>query len=154
MKRMTSPGILQAIIAAGLLSAGLQLQARAWGAADAEPLELRRIMLELGKNMQTVTDGISREDWEQVAKIAPRIAEHPQPSAGEKVRILSFVGADMGRFKGYDEQTHQAARALADAAARRDGKGAIAAFAGVQNSCLACHQSFRKPFVEHFYGQR
>lgn len=30
----------------------------------------------------------------------------------------------------------------------------ISSFATLQNSCLACHQSFHKMFVEHFYGQR
>lgn len=121
--------------------------------AGTQPLELRRIMQELGKNMQDVTAGISREDWALVASIAPRIADHPQPPISEKMRILSFVGTDMGRFKGYDGKTHQAARALEEAAAGGDGNSVIAAFANLQGSCLACHQSFRKPLVAHFYGQ-
>lgn len=129
--------------------------AQAWadGATEPQPLELRKIMQQLGKNMQSVTDGISREDWALVAQVAPRIAEHPQPPIGERMRILTYVGADMGRFKGYDEQTHKAARALEDAAARSDGFQVISAFAELQNTCLACHQAFRKPFVEHFYGR-
>jgi cytochrome c556 len=68
------------------------------------------------------------------------------------MRILSFIGADTGKFKGHDEKTHLAARALEQAAARSDGQAVISSFATLQNSCLACHQSFRKPFVEHFYG--
>ncbi len=138
----------------GMLLASICLQAWADDVDKAKPLALRKIMQDLGKNMQGVTDGISREDWEMVRKIAPLIADHPQPPLVEKMRILSFVGADAGKFKGYDEKTHQAARALEEAAARSDGKSVIAAFANLQNSCLACHQSFRKPFVEHFYGQR
>ncbi len=34
-----------------------------------------------------------------------------------------------------------------------DGQAAISSFATLQNSCLSCHQSFRKPFVEYFYAQ-
>lgn len=137
----------------GALLAGACSPARADDADKTKPLELRGIMQELGKNMQAVTDGISREDWALVARIAPRIAEHPQPPVGEKMRIMAFIGADMGKFKGYDEKTHQAAQALEQAAMRGDGQAVISSFATLQNSCLACHQSFRKPFVEHFYGQ-
>jgi cytochrome c556 len=143
-----------AVSVLGALLTGASPQALAENAAEAKPLELRRIMQELGKNMQAVTDGISREDWALVARIAPQIAEHPQPPAGEKMRIMAFIGADMGKFKGHDEKTHQAAQALEQAATRSDGQSVISSFATLQNSCLACHQSFRKPFVEHFYGQR
>ena len=42
---------------------------------------------------------------------------------------------------------------LLRAVRRSDGQAVIASFETLQNSCLACHQDFRKPFVEHFYGQ-
>lgn len=119
----------------------------------ANSTELRKIMQELGKNMQTVTDGISREDWALIKETAPLIADHPQPSFSEKLKTLSFIGSNVGKFRDYDKQTHQAARELELAAMKLDGGMVIAAFARLQNSCLACHQSFRKPFVEHFYGQ-
>lgn len=145
-----------AILAAAMASAAASLapQARAEGNASKEPMELRRIMQELGRNMQAAADGISREEWVRVAEIAPRIAEHPQPPLGEKKRLLGFVGSEAGRFRRFDQQTHQAAKSLEQAARRGDGEAVIAAFASVQNACLACHQSYRKPFLEHFYGQR
>lgn len=71
----------------------------------AEPLEFQKVMKELGKNMQTVTDGISREDWELVARTAPLIAKHPQPPTEEKQRIISFMGLQMSKFKSFDMQT-------------------------------------------------
>ena len=123
-------------------------------AAKSKPLALRKIMQDLGKNTQTITYGISRENWERVAGAAASIADHPQPPLTERMRILGFVGSDAGKFKGYDEKTHQAARSLEQAANRSDGQAVISAFATLQSSCLACHQSFRKPFEEHFYGQR
>ncbi len=67
-----------------------------------KPLVFRTIMQELNKNMQTVTDAISRGDWNQVAKTAPLIADHPQPPLAEKVRILSFAGSDVSKFKNFD----------------------------------------------------
>ena len=147
-------GAFFAVCVLGTFLARASSQAWADSATEANPLELRKIMRELGKNMKTVTDGISREDWALVARIAPQLAEHPQPPMGEKMRILAFVGTDAAKFKGHDEKTHQAARALEEAAARNIGARVIAAFATLQNSCLDCHQYFRKPFVEHFYGQR
>lgn len=145
-----STRILSTVVA-GIFLACAGPQAAAESATDKEPLELRRIMQDLGKNMQSVTDAISHEDWARVAKIAPEIAEHRQPPITEKVRILAFIGTDVARFKEHDGKTHHAARDMAGAAARNDGTGVIAAFAKLQASCLACHQEFRKSFVEHFY---
>ena len=116
-------------------------------------LSLRNIMQELSNNMQIVTDAISREDWEQVVRTAPQIANHPQPPIAEKMRILGFAGSNVSNFKSFDKQTHQAAKELEEIAMRKDGKGVIAQFATLQNSCLACHQSFRETFKEHFYGK-
>src|SRR3989304_6086305 len=95
----------QLTVAASLI--GIALTASPVQAA--EPLEFQKVMKELGKNMQTVTDGISREDWELVARTAPMIAEHPQPPLAEKTRIISFMGAEMSRFKSFDMQTHEVA---------------------------------------------
>jgi cytochrome c556 len=118
------------------------------------PLALRAIMDELNRNMQTLTDAISREDWEQVAKTAPRIADHPQPPMMEKLRILNFAGSDVHKFKNFNRQTHHAATHLEEVAGKQDGHAVIAAFAALQSSCLDCHQDLRKTFKEHFYGRQ
>lgn len=125
----------------------------ATNAQAAEPLELQKIMKDLGKNMQTITEGIAREDWELVVKTAPQVAEHPQPPLVEKARIMAFMGSDMSRFKAIDGETHIAANELEHAAHEKDGQKVIAAFQKVQSSCLSCHQSFRTRFVAHFYGK-
>ncbi|HUW54233.1 MAG TPA: cytochrome c [Rhodanobacter sp.] len=117
------------------------------------PMALTGIMQDLSTDMQGVTDAIAREDWPAVAKLAARIADHPQPPLAEKLRILAFAGKDASRFRSYDQQAHQAARWLAQAAQQRDGTAAIAAFAKVQGACMACHQNFRQRFQQHFHGQ-
>lgn len=117
------------------------------------PMALTGIMQDLSTDMQGITDGIAREDWPAVAKLAARIADHPQPPLAEKLRILTFTGKDASRFRSYDQQAHQAAQWLAQAAQLRDGTAAIAAFANVQGACLACHQNFRQRFQQHFHGQ-
>lgn len=124
------------------------------GAQAVEPLALQKVMQDLGRNMQTITDGISREDWELVEKTAPLIADHPQPPMMEKMRIMSFVGTNMGKFKAYDGETHEQAQAVGRAAKAKDGPGVILAFRKLQTSCYNCHSDFRKPFVAHFYGRK
>ena len=134
-----------------LLTAG----APALAAAESDqPLSMRGIMQDLGRHMQTVTQAIALEDWALVEKTAPLIAQHPQPPLMEKTRILRFVGTDMGKYKSHDHKTHEAAHELAQAGKNKDGMAVIAAFQSVQTGCYGCHQEFRKPFVEHFYGAR
>ncbi len=117
-------------------------------------LALRGIMQDLGKNMQVITDGISREDWALVEKTAPLIADHPQPPMSEKARIMGFIGRNMGKFKGYDDVTHETANSLKIAAGKQDGVAVITAFKDLQTACYSCHLDFRKPLVEHFYEKR
>jgi len=139
--------IINLFVAAGLLLA-------ASGAQAAEPLALQKVMKDLGKHMQTITDGISREDWVLVEKTAPRIADHPQPPMMEKMRIMSFVGTNMGKFKSYDGETHEQAQAVGKAAKAKDGPGVILSFQKLQTGCYNCHSEFRKPFMEYFYGKK
>lgn len=151
---MRTTSIIRTILFTGLaiIAASGQVFAET-SPGSTEPLALRKIMQELSKNMQTITDGISREDWALVEKIASQVADHPQPPLSEKVRILSFAGTSVSKFKGYDGKTHDAARLLGEVAAEKDGYGVILAFSKLQNTCLACHQSFRNSFQEHFYGR-
>ena len=126
----------------------------AQSADAAKPMALRSVMERLGRDMQAVTGAISKEEWTLVAELAPKIAKHAEPPLGEKMRILGWLGTDAGKFRGIDGQVQGAASAMGDAARRGDGQAVIAAFSKTQQSCLACHQSFRRSFVEQFYGSR
>ena len=139
------------------LSVALATAATGLGAQSAEaakPMALRSVMERLGRDMQAVTGAISKEEWTLVAELAPKIAKHAEPPLGEKMRILGWLGTDAGKFRGFDGQVQDAASAMGDAAKRGDGQAVIAAFSKMQQSCLACHQSFRQSFVEQFYGSR
>ena len=113
---------------------------------------LKQVMRELGRNMQVVTDGISREDWGLVKEISPKIASHPQPPLSEKLRIIGFLGREMERFKSLDGETHRAATELERAASERDGRKVISAFQQLQVACFACHETYRDRIVRHFSG--
>ncbi|TKR55131.1 cytochrome c [Allopusillimonas ginsengisoli] len=120
-------------------------------AAPEKPLVLQGVMEKLGQDMQAVTGAISIEDWALVAELAPKTARHAEPPPEEKVRIVTWLGKDAGKFRGFDVQVHEEATAMGEAATRGDGEAVINVFAKVQQTCLACHQSFRKPFVKQFY---
>lgn len=131
-------------------TAGLAAQS----VAAEKPMALRTIMKRFDRDMQAATSAISREDWAVVAGLAPKIAKHDQPPMSEKMRILAWLGKDAGKFRDLDGQVHDAATAMAEAARRKDGPAVIAAFARTQQGCLACHQGYRQPFVDKFYGRQ
>lgn len=141
-----------AAVAACLLLASPVTQIRADEPVGKTELHFRGMMQELDRNMQKITAAISREDWALVAQIAPKIARHPELPPAEKMQILAYLGTNASEFHHIDAQTHEAASDLEQVAEFGDGKAVIQAFARVQENCLACHQNFRKPFVEHFHG--
>ena len=139
------------------LSVALATAAAGLGAQSAEaakPMALRSVMEKLGRDMQAVTGAISKEEWTLVAELAPKLAKHAEPPLAEKMRILTWLGTDAKKFRGFDGQVQDAATAMGDAAKRGDGQAVIATFSKTQQSCLACHQSFRQSFVGQFYGSR
>jgi cytochrome c556 len=139
-----------AVIAASCGNAGVCF---AQATSPAKSTALRTVMKSLGREVQTAADAISREDWTLAAETARKIAQHAEPPESERKLRVDWLGSDSGLFEALDEKTHEAARAMRTAAESGDGREVIETFARLQNSCLACHQRFRKAFVEHFYRQ-
>jgi cytochrome c556 len=148
-KRVSAP---VTALCAALLALAVLPAARA--DEETKPMALQGVMKQLGRDVQAVTAAISLEDWARVAELAPKIANHEQPPVMEKIRILTWLGTDAGKFRGFDGQVHDAATAMGDAAGRGDGQAVIGAFAQLQQSCLGCHQNYRTTFVDHFYEKR
>jgi len=119
-----------------------------------EPLVLRTIMREMGKEMANIVEAISREEWAQVEASALRIANHPRPPMNERMKIMALFGKEMAKFKNYDSRTHDTARELGKMAAQQRDSAVISTFATLQSTCLECHKHFRKPVQEHFYGKK
>ncbi len=110
-------------------------------------------MKTMGQDMQNILAAINKENWSAIKQAAINIAEHPKPPFTEKVRILSFIGTDIGQFKKFDTITHDTAMELVKLAEQENGNAIIDKFAELQKSCLDCHQSFLKSFQTHFYGK-
>lgn len=82
-------GTITLTVTACLLLWGFQLPAWAGDATQVEPLALRKIMQELGRNMQAITGAISQEEWVQVVQLAPKVAAHPEPPLTEKMGTVA-----------------------------------------------------------------
>ncbi len=70
-------GTITLTVTACLLLWGFQLPAWAGDATQVEPLALRKIMQELGRNMQAITGAISQEEWVQVVQLAQKLLHTP-----------------------------------------------------------------------------
>lgn len=116
-------------------------------------MALKGIMEKMGREMQLVTQAISKEDWSAISSLAAQIASHDEPPPPEKVQILTWLGPQASKFRGFDNQSHQSANAMVQAANQKDGVGVISAFAKIQTACLGCHQTFRKDYLQHFYSK-
>ena len=152
MKRRFVKYFLMTALVAAVSSVGCSSAALAQQADDgAKTMALRGIMDQLGQSMQDVAGAIAREDWSAVAELAPQIAEHDEPPATEKVRILAWLGTDALKFRSHDKEMARAAENMGTVARSGDGAEVINAFADVQRKCLACHEAYRADFVQHFY---
>lgn len=139
-----------AIVSLAIAAAGHRVHAT----ESAPPLALQRVMQQLDRDMQDISGAIAIEDWAAVTRLAPKISSHPDLPLAEKMRILAWLGGNAGKFRGFDDQVHEAGLAMGEAASRHDGKAVVAAFNRTQLGCLACHQDFRASFKQHFHSVR
>lgn len=140
--------------AIGTLMAMIGAMTWADDGTDTPPLALRKIMQDMDKNMHSMADAISQKDWPVVERIAPLIADHRQPPFIEKMRIMGFVGTNIGKYKAYDRSVVEQAQSISKAAKSNDVQGTELMFRTLQASCDSCHNEFQKPFVAHFYGKK
>ena len=114
------------------------------------PVALQHIMQKLSDNMQLLSSKMYTEDWAAVARIATEVASHEEPPMAEKKQILQWLGDKAPQFRNYDLEVKAGAEDLAAAAKKEDIDGVMKALHRVQGNCLACHQSFRNDFIQHF----
>jgi cytochrome c556 len=116
------------------------------------PMALRGIMREMGRDALVVADALVREQYPALERSALKLAEHAQPPAEERARIITWLGPRAARFRGYDQEAHGHAQALAAAARERQGKAALEALHKLQSTCMGCHLEFREAYLRQFYA--
>lgn len=150
----TLPGSLALALAAGACDAP-EDDARdnpdraAQGAADSVTATraalptLFTLMLGLQGDMSRVSHGLWLEQYDSIAAAARAVANHPMVPPEEAEQIREVLGADMVRFKGFDQTVHDLAVHMAEAADARDMAGVLEADAALRDGCVACHTAFR-----------
>ncbi|WP_018949228.1 cytochrome c [Thioalkalivibrio sp. ALMg11] len=116
-------------------------------ASTASAESFQSVMQDLADDMNRVQSALFVEDFDAVTEAAEAIADHPRPSLGERRRMLSAVGTRVGEFRSLDQQVHEAAKNLADAARDQDLDTAIRYHGRLVNACIACHSAFRDEVV-------
>lgn len=109
---------------------------------------LKTLMQGLETDLTQAQKALLRQDAAALAQAAKAIASHPMVSEGERKAIQGVLKQEMGKFKQWDHQTHEAANALAQAALANDAAAQLTSFQAVVQGCVGCHQEFRQRLLK------
>ncbi len=119
---------------------------------EAATRPLRPLMVDLSLDMERIHQGLWREDYVMIAQGARSIAEHPKITSEQMAAIKKALGTSFKQFVQFDVTVHEAASALADAAADENLKAVLKHRRQLQQGCISCHAGFREQVREAFYG--
>ena len=144
-----------AVLFITLMFAGtVSAQSAAAGAhQEAATRPLRPLMVDLSLDMERIHQGLWREDYVMIAQGARSIAEHPKISAEQMAAIKKALGSGFKQFFQFDVTVHEAASALANAAADKNLEAVLKHRRQLQQGCIACHAGFREQVREALYGE-
>lgn len=142
--------LLATLVFAGTVSAQ---SAAAGSQQEAATRPLRPLMVDLSLDMERIHQGLWREDYVMIAQGARSIAEHPKISSEQMAAIKKALGTDFKQFFQFDVTVHEAASALADAAAGENLEAVLKHRRQLQQGCISCHVGFRAQVREALYGE-
>lgn len=93
--------------------------------------------------VQEIVAAVAVEDFAAVERAAGRIASSPQMA-----QMCTHMGAGAPGFSAQALGFHQTADAIGPAAAKRDGKGVLAALGKTLATCTACHATWKQAVVD------
>ncbi|MDH3805312.1 MAG: hypothetical protein OEU90_07555, partial [Gammaproteobacteria bacterium] len=89
-------------------------------------------------------DGLLTDDFEQVARGAIAIAEHPRIPAAQVQIVAAELGPEMAAFKQLDMQVHDLSLEISVAAKAFDRGAAISGYQRMIEGCFACHHAYKE----------
>jgi len=92
--------------------------------------------------IQRITDGVAREDWEEVQKASALIESSPQMQM-----MCRHMGAGAEGFTPMALEFHQRADAIGEAAKAGDAQAVLSATSHTLQACTACHAAYRQEIV-------
>ena len=105
---------------------------------------LKEIMQELRNKLIEISDGILTDNFEQVAKGAASIAEHPKIAPAEVALVASALGPEMSAFKRLDNVVHDLSLEISAAAEALDRDAVISGYQRMIAGCADCHSSYKE----------
>jgi cytochrome c556 len=109
-----------------------------------EATSLKEIMQGLRNNVVDISDGLLMDDFEQVARGAVAIAEHPRIPPAQVQLVSQELGPEMPAFKQLDTVVHDLSLEINAAAEAHDRDAAITAFHQMLDGCFACHAAYKE----------
>ena len=105
---------------------------------------LKEIMQGLRNNLVEISDGLLVDDFDQIARGAIAIAEHPRIPPAQVQLVAQELGEEMPAFKRIDTLVHDLALEIDVAAEARDRNAAISGYAQLIEGCFACHATYKE----------
>lgn len=93
--------------------------------------------------IQRITDGLAREDWEEIASASGLIESSPQMQ-----RMCQHMGAGADGFTEMALDFHRRADAIGEAARARDRAAVLGAMSNTLHACTGCHATYRQEVVD------
>jgi hypothetical protein len=113
-------------------------------AVTGDATSLKDIMQGLRNNVVDISDGLLMDDFEQVARGAIAIAEHPRIPAAQVQLVAKELGPEMPAFKAFDTVVHDLSLEISATAEARDSAAAITAYQRMLDGCFACHAAYKE----------
>ena len=124
--------------------AGLMLALAHTVAISDDAPSLKVIMQGLRDNLVEISDGLLKDDFEQVIQGATSIAEHPQIAPAQVQLVASALGPEMAAFKQLDNVVHDLSLEISASAKALDRDAAILSYQRMIEGCLDCHRTYMK----------
>jgi hypothetical protein len=93
--------------------------------------------------IQRITEGLAREDWEEIARASALIESSPQME-----EMCQHMGAGAEGFTEMALDFHRRADAIGVAARAQDGPAVLRATSNALQACTGCHAAFRQEVVD------
>jgi hypothetical protein len=93
--------------------------------------------------IQRIIDGLSREDWEQIAHASAPIESSPQMQ-----QMCEHMGAGAEGFTEMALDFHHRADAIGEAARARDPQAVLRATSSTLEACTSCHDQYRQDVID------
>jgi cytochrome c556 len=109
-----------------------------------DTLPLLTIMVNLEGQMQSISSGLWRHNFDQIASAADRIANHAKIPKKQVKTIRGILGEkQFKKFVRDDKTVHNMAVKLTEAASEQDFARTADIYQKLEQGCISCHQNHR-----------